>query len=233
VGVRDEVPLLPYGLILPSAIFQDERTRIRRAYEEITMSHYTLFCNLAGAHAHARILNDLEFPWASRENWFAHWESFESLYLHLGISLNETYHLWDLLFLLRGLLDRDPNGKLRRIRGGEEPSVLREKEFKSAKKLTSWRRSQNLLDYISNRRNNITHYARGVWKAVGSRIAVPLRARPNTPWSVESKTKQWWLTNLRTKLDLEQVEDLINESHGVLIVSFERFLKEKRITVNR
>jgi hypothetical protein len=222
----------PYGLKIPQAIPRSERSQIRRSYEEMCMAHYSLFCHLAGGHFGTYKLK-ASFPTSSKSNWFKHWETFESVYLHLGICFNEVYHLWDLLFLLRGEMKRIPNGEIRQMRGGPTRSSLMDTEFKNARKLGALVAFKSLKNEISARRNNMTHYARGSTLVIENRPYVPMRVQSNIPWRRELRTKKWWETSLKAAQDLKRTEDVIDATHSVLIAGLDLHFSNKGIAIQR
>jgi hypothetical protein len=233
VGIKDRgTYLLPYGLRIPGTISVPERKQIRQAYEEICMAHYSLFCHLAGAHFQVDKLRVLS-PLSSKWSWLKHWETFESVYLHLGICFNEVYHLWDLVFLMRGQLGRKKDGTIGRTSGGPSPSSLRESEFRNARKLRIFKDFKHLSNEISARRNNITHYSRGASRSIRSKIYVPVYVRQNVPWRMEFRAKKWWETSLKASLDLRRTECAVNSNHEVLITSLEDYLSNKGIRIQR
>lgn len=205
--------LLPYGLRIPCQISNVDRARIRRAYDEICMAHYSMFCHLAGAHFQAQNLRDISSPNSSEANRFRHWEAFESVYLHLGICFNESSYLWKAFSSMQGL------------------AVRKEDAFRAAGKLAALTNLGKVRIRITNRRNNITHYARGANRVFVGKFYVPEHARPNVTWYDELKTKHWWETRKKAALDLENTEDVIDACHEVLINSLATFLSNKRIRV--
>jgi len=230
IGVRDsQGALLPYRLRIPRAIAREERSKIERAYEEIAMAHYTLFCNLAGAHFQKERLQAIAAPSSTSLRWFKHWEAFESVYLHLGIAFYEVYHLWDLLFLLRGQLGRARDGSIKKIPNGLNSWQLREREFRDHRKLMTWHAFQHLNNEITARRNNITHYSRGAFRIIADQIYVPQRIRPNAPWHLEIAAKNYWETRAKAAMDLEKTERAINSTHGLLTKEYEDYFSTQSI----
>ncbi len=102
IGNKEKAPLKPYGLKIPASL-KTRKKDIASTYLEITYSHYTLFCHLAGAHFQLKELKrSLKYknPW---EKHFRHWEHFEVFYIHLGNAMYQVYHLWKLLFLFKNI----------------------------------------------------------------------------------------------------------------------------------
>lgn len=234
IGVRANVGrLLPYALKIPHSVSKNKRMTIIRIQEEIAMAHYTLFCHLAGAHFQVERLHKITNPTSSKSSWFRHWESFEVAYLHLGISLNQIYHLWNLLFLLRGQLQRSKDGSIHKTKKGFSPEYLRIQEFRDARKLRVWNSFKLLHQEVAGRRNNITHYSRSASKPLSGKIYVPLKVRPNIPWSAEAKNEQYWETTARAAIDLEKTERAINSAQTLFIERLDSYITRAGIRILR
>ena len=234
IGLRDsQGGLRSYGLRMPQTVDRQERSKIHRAHEEMAMAHYTLFCNLAGARFQKERIQSVAAPTSTSLRWFKHWEAFESIYLHLGITFYEVYHLWDLLFLLRSQLGRARNGSIKKIPNGLDPWQLREREFRDNRKLMTWRAFQQLNNDVTARRNNITHYSRGAFRTIAGLIYVPQTIRPNAPWHLEVRARNWWETRAKAAIDLEKTEVAINSTHGLLIKEYEDYFSAHSITFLR
>jgi hypothetical protein len=220
--------VLPYGLIVPSSIPRSERIVIKRAYEEMNMAHYSLFCHLAGAHFQ---IAKLSYPVSSRANWFQHWEAFESAYTHLGNCFYQVHHLWDLLFLVRGKLRRR-KGRIVQIRRGPRKWDLIHNEFKMARKLKFLKDFVRVKRRISARRDNIVHYARGASMGTSQSLQVPLRVRRNVPWSRQLRRGRRFIHARRlADRDLRDTEQAINSCHRVLIDALENLLVNKGLRI--
>jgi len=234
IGLRDsQGGLRSYGLRMPQTVDRQERSKIHRAHEEMAMAHYTLFCNLAGARFQKERIQSVAAPTSTSLRWFKHWEAFESIYLHLGIAFYEVYHLWDLLFLLRGQLGRARDGSIKKNPNGFNPWELRERVFRDNRKLMIWRAFQHLNNEVTARRNNITHYSRGAFRIITGLIYVPQRIRPNAPWHLEVRTRNYWETRAKAAMDLEKTERAINSTHGLLIKEYEDYFSAQSITFLR
>jgi hypothetical protein len=182
IGVKNKGDrILPYGLRIPHSIPNTERREIRRAYEKLTMAHYSLFCHLAGAHFQANGLSSLA---SSPAKWFRRYEAFDCVYVHLGSCLNQVHHLWNLLFLLRGQLRRR-NRQIVEIPGRSTKKELTKHEFKKARKLGLLRYLNSVRRRVKARRDNIVHYAREASVGTLGTIRVPLQVRPNVTWSMQ------------------------------------------------
>ena len=106
---KKDVPM-PYGLNFSKASHGTNIAQINPNYEELCMAHYSLFCHLSGAHFQLELLKEsLGLPESNTRS-FKHWEAFETGYIHLGSAFYQMYHLWGLIFLLKGIIKRK-NGR--------------------------------------------------------------------------------------------------------------------------
>lgn len=221
--------VLPYGVRIPNSIPRLERTEIRRAYEEINMAHYTLFCHLAGAHFQA---DRLSYPVSSPAKWFEHFEAFESAYIHLGSCFYQVHHLLDLLFLLRGQLTRSQERRIVRIHGGLKKRDLIKQQFRNARKLKSLDFFCSVKRRIRVRRDNLVHYARGASIGALQSVRVPSTVRPDVTWSRQLRRKRRYiLTRSLVKRDLRDTELAMDSCHRVLIDALEEFLLNKGVRI--
>lgn len=211
--------IFPYGLQFPAAFGAQERTRIERAYEETTMAHYTLFCHLAGAHFQIKQLERALGLTNPQTKQIEHWEAFEVTYLHLGITFNEAHHLWNLMATMKGTSSSSGAQLLRELLvTANNPDILRDFE--------------QLETDIKDRRNNVTHYARGASRIYDGRIYIPLRQQRNVPWTTELESREWIETLPKAKADLKNVEKIINAVHEHLIDQFESYYSANNILVD-
>jgi len=219
IGNRTVSPLKPYGLRIPKAL-STRKKLITDTYREITYSHYTLFCQLAGAHFQLEQLKkSLKYknPWLKH---FCHWESFELFYSHLGNVMNQVYHLWELFFSLSGL----SAGKTTR---------------KKLESFINLKRKKYLLNAIARidkniviLRNNIVHYARGVHLPLSDgAYSIPLITRVAIPWERHAKYRQFYETRKKCQNDLRLLERTINQLHEVLINEISAYLITQKIRI--
>jgi hypothetical protein len=77
-------------LSIPTSV--KDQSRIREGYEEICIAHYTLFCQLAGAHHQMKqAVEALQI--GERERHFLFWEACDNFYQHLQNAIYMMYHL--------------------------------------------------------------------------------------------------------------------------------------------
>lgn len=230
IGVKTSIQrghssLRPYGLIIPSSL-RSEAKNIRKIYGEISYTHYSLFCHLAGAHFQLGKLRQSLKAKISAKRHFKHWEHFEVFYLHLGITMNQIYHLWGLVFLLKGRLTRNIEGEIKGAkRVLEELLVNRRKKY-------LWGRIDKIYKEIIILRNSITHFAR-----------VPSTSLPDGSYTIprrvvkdiiswDKRVKSGIKTTSKARKDLNNIEQLFNELHRVMLGELDNCLARKRIKIN-
>ncbi|MGC2359160.1 MAG: hypothetical protein WA691_02495 [Thermoplasmata archaeon] len=95
VGRRDDPrSLRPYGLRIPATFDGNIAKAVLDAYEEIVRAHYSMFCELAGAHF---LLTEAQASYGQvdrGEALFRFVEAFNGFYDHLGTRRNMSYRLW-------------------------------------------------------------------------------------------------------------------------------------------
>jgi len=199
IGLRPGNRLLPYRLQVPSEVKKKDKKQLLRGHEEISMRHYTLFCQLAGAHFQLEKATDSLAERSEAMRHFLFWEAFDNFYQHLGNARNQMYGIWDVVHSLSKCLP--DKLKLKDYLECSGQKVLREK-------LNRWEGEAKTL------RDDIVHFARGgapygdgtYW------IPVPLRRkRRNMRWSetlsnsvpVQEATK-------KMEKDLRELESILD-----------------------
>jgi len=183
------------------------------------MAHYSLFCNLAGAHYQVAQLERTLGLGDTQTKQFEHWEAFEVAYLHLGIVFNEIHHLWDILSDLE-LATRSLGTQLMKT------------TLSHAGKADAWKKFNELECDIKARRDNVTHYARGASRSVDGKVYVPLHQARNVLWTLELESKEWIQTLPKAKADLRQVEVIANAIHELLIERLDTYFTKKQVQVD-
>jgi len=149
---------------------------------------------------------------------FRHWEHFEVFYLHLGNAMNQIYHLWDILFKLKGI-----KGK---ARSNLENLLIKRKKKYLCRKIAKIDKEIIVL------RNNITHYARGIhYPLPDGRYTVPLVTKSKHSWEMQSRCKMFRETSAKCTDDLENFEKTINNLHKALIEELDVFIDYSAIKV--
>lgn len=213
----------PYGLLFDKSIKSEDIRRIEDIYEEICMSHYSLFCHLAGAHFQKDNLNDA----LTKGKYFDYWEAFEVCYFHLGSAFYQMYHLWGLLFLLKAEVTRNSEGY---FHPGVKSKLKGYLEGRGKTDLST--KIDELDEEIKDLRDNIVHYARTAARSIFGVPCIPRKIDQKT-WKKQRESREWVKTPSKVQRDLKQTEVLINEIHIFLIEEFNDYLNTKGIIVNR
>jgi hypothetical protein len=209
--------LLPYGLKFPDGMSANQRKDISLNYRELTMTHYSLFCHLAGAYFQLEELRKYPIK-HSRISYFRHFEHFESCYMHVGIIFDQMYHLWGILFYLQGKGKINIRGKLETYLTGRRKKYM-------------WIRFKKLNSNSIELRNNITHFARGANIISNGKCYVPEITKKNINWETQWKFKNWIETSIKANTDLVNCEITLNELHLLLISEFEDYLNNSGIDI--
>lgn len=195
----------------------------QKIHEEICMSHYSVFCNLATAHFNLTELSKL----GSSDNYtylFAHWRLFDSAYMHLGAAWQEIIHIWDLI------LEKFDNF----------PKLLN--DHKSANKLINFlQKSHPVLESertskikpIIEFRNIIAHYFRVPSRYSKGRTRLPETVGKQFLWSdLPSYSGPDIDTIDKLSNDITTLESFIDSTHNLLIPEFERVLKKHSLKID-
>lgn len=214
-----------YGLLFNRTIPEEDKKRMNEIYEEVCMAHYSLFCHLAGAHFHIENLKE-SLPINDQKSYFEYWDSFEDCYFHLGSAFYQTYHLWGLIFLLKGEMKRNKKG---RIFGAK--SKLK-KYLEKRGKIAFSSRIDDLDEGIKNLRDNIVHYARTASRPILGIPCIPREIKQET-WKKQHESGEWMDTLIKVQSDLKKTENLINNIHIFLIEEFRNYLMKSKIKIDR
>jgi len=228
IGVKENQKtgyLRPYGLRFPPL----PRTTVKdicSAYLELTYAHYTLFCNLAGAHFQlGELKRSLKITDFTKRH-FRHWEHFEALYLHLGICMYQIYHLWGLIFLLQGKLNRNNAGIIKGAEGKLRDLLKRKRKTYLCLDIDKINKEIKII------RDNITHFARIAHRILpNGDYAIPHRIVKNVHWDKQLKTKEYQETTIKAKTDLNNIEKIFNKLHQIMLVEFDNYLNINGIRV--
>jgi hypothetical protein len=219
IGVKPQKngKLLPYGLKFPAGIATNQKKGISTNYRELTMTHYSLFVHLAGAHYQLAELKKTSIK-KSKQSYFKHFEHFETCYMHLGIIFDQMYHLWGILFDLQGI------GRDYTRRNLEIFLTTKHKKY-------LWVKFKKLNNNSIVLRNNITHFARGASKISNGKCFVPELTKRNINWEKEWKFKNWRNTTIKAEQDLINCETTLNELHSMLISGISDYLNSLSIGI--
>jgi hypothetical protein len=214
-----------YGLLYDIQFDNDKKEKIDKVYNEVCMAHYSLFCHLAGAHFQSEQLENILKLADSKDKIFQHWETFEIAYFHLGSVFYQVYHLWDLLFLLKGEVTRHNH----RFRPSITEKLKNYLELKGQNAL--FEEVDKTTEDIRDIRDSIVHFSRTASLYLNGEFLIPFNLK-QTIWSEQAKEGKWLETYRKTKSDLRKTEKVINTMHDYLIIEYEDFLKSKQIQIN-
>jgi len=218
---------VPYGLSFSkSSLSTIDVKAVERDYEELAMAHYTLFCELLGAHdelENLRLTLKIADPC---ERLFKHFKTFENLYSHMSNAINQVCHLWALLYDMKGLQRRNRKGM---FVGSQTRKNLKRTLNSHSRHLAI--RLKEIENQIDCYRNNYVHFAHGICIVTESGFHVPKVPPRNPLWSNMTQTKDWNDTVIRSEKDLSNLETLINDLHEKLIYELKAFFTSKSILV--
>lgn len=228
IGDPKKVIPLPYGLDFTNAVKGTNITQVNQNYEELCMAHYSLFCHLSGAHFQQEILKEiLKLPDSSAKK-FKHWEAFETSYIHLGSVFYQMYHVWALVFLMRGEVKR------KKGRGNREyfdPSAKKKLEqllVSKGQKAINDRKAKIDLS-ITALRDSIVHFSRSASSYQNGEFLIP-RQNKQVVWSKQD-IKEAYEASGKLQNDIAETEKIINDIHVYLIQQYEDFLTANKMAV--
>ncbi|MBI1977616.1 MAG: hypothetical protein HYS55_02575 [Candidatus Omnitrophica bacterium] len=209
-----------YRVKFPKSFGQKNRREFYWFREEVSMAHYSLFCNLAGAYFHFDELKRMQGQPITQEVYFKHWEHFECFYLRLGGCFYQVFHLWDRL------------SKLFHIK--------REQFLKSGKLQTKWKKFSDFHHRFSVMRDNLTHYSRGASQQLKDGFLIPRTVKEGNVsknkmelWSTQLRRKVWQRTDAKMYNDLVKCLEMFNYIHGIYIQQFAQALIKKGLCIER
>lgn len=226
---QKDIPV-PYGLDFANASKGMNVAQINQNYEELCMAHYSLFCHLSGAHFQQELLKETLISPESNMRRFKHWEAFETSYIHLGSVFYQLYHVWGLVFLLRGEVQRLRN---RRNREYFNPSAQRKLEvlLTTAGQTAITARKAKIDLNITALRDSIIHFSRSASSYINGEFLIPAQNR-QVVWS-RQVTPEVYETSGKLQNDIVETEKIINDIHAYLIQQFEDFLTTNKIAVSK
>jgi hypothetical protein len=207
----------PYTYVFPTNMGTEEQEMIQKRYEKVQIAHYSLFCQLAGAHFQLKELRNSESIKEPRERYFRHWEHFEAGYLHLGSIFYLLEALWNVVIKLQGV----PQHKF-----GED-FLLSRKENKLAMRL------METQDNVKTVRDLMVHRGRAFTSLYHKdKFYIPLRVSVDMVWSQSFKVKENIETVQSLDDDILATEKLLNDLHTLLIDEYGSFIKSKNIKID-
>ena len=215
IGVRNSLRarrLVWYEYKYPQTWDRNKKSRFTQNIEELFMAHYSLFCNLAGAHFQLKTCLKSLKTTNIADRHFKYWESFECCYQHMGNVINYFYFFWEKLFSLTGKnIPRQRNGDLSKSAVDRELSLL----FISKKKISLYKSSKTYFGrkgQIATIRNNIVHYARLSTSSIGDKgYLLPNKISSNIRWSKAGPFRKGFLAHKKAEMHLIELETIINK----------------------
>lgn len=205
----------PYIYQYPTTMPTDEKKLFQERCEKIQITHYSIFCELAGSHFQLRELifaNNI----TNNEKYFKKWEHFEVGYLHLGSVFYLVEVLWNILFHLIGAS---------RQKFGEE-FLLSIGEKKLAEKLVKTRENvktiRDLMVHRGRAFNSLTQ---------GDEFYIPYNVDKNMMWSKSIDAHERTEITKRLKWNIIQTELLLNDLHELFIDKYEKLIESNNITI--
>jgi hypothetical protein len=220
----------PYGLDFTNAVKGLKIAEVKQNYEELCMAHYSLFCQLSGAHFQLALLKEvLKLP-ESKEKSFKHWEAFETSYMHLGSVFYQMYHVWGLVFLVRGEVGRvkDYRGILR-FKPNAKQTLENLLNSKGQQTIIA-RKNKVDLD-ITALRDSIIHFSRSASAYLDGEFLIPMQNQ-QVVWSRQT-SDEFYETSKKLDNDIKETEEILNDTHVYLVQQYEDFLTTNKIAVKK
>ncbi len=215
IGVRSANRLLPYQLCIPATATNEERMLILKCHEEISMKHYSQFCQLAGAHF--QLEKATEALGETSESWrhFLFWEAFDNFYQHLGNARNQMYGLWQEI--------QNVNKSL--------PAKLKE-YLESSHQCDLWQEIDRWEEEAIDLRDNVVHYSRGAALYGGGTYWIPLPMSRNVAWS-ETLAQHKCFQEAPKKMvnDLCKLEALLDKVQRLMGNELEKSFQSKGVVI--
>jgi len=223
--------LIWYKYSYPPIWRKDQKATFRSHIEELFMAHYSIFCNLAGAHYQLKQCN-LSLGLSFSEKHFRHWEAFESCYQHMGNVVNSVHLFWEKIFIIEGkLTQRQKNQNLNK----NKIKPLWKNLLRDERKLYLYRKMMNMFErkgQILVIRNNIVHYARVFAVYLGNQgYGLPYRLSRNIRWSQKKIYKTGILAHKKAEKHLTELEILLNDLQKIAIKKFDNYLINEGVSV--
>lgn len=235
IGVRTISPsktLLPYKYNLTNLRNISDKVKFKNNLEELCMAHYSLFCNLAGAHFQLEEFNRVLAYKNKKLIHFQYCETFENCYQHMGNAINFFFLFWEKIFLLTNVyVLRNSNGDLNKNNVSNQIELLfrRKRKFKIVKQIIKHFGRKGEIEII---RNNTVHYARVAFIPAGEfGYALPYRFKPNQRWSQMKRRKTGILVQIKARNNLLLLEKILNSSELIAIDYLHSYLLNNNIEI--
>jgi hypothetical protein len=206
-----------YEYKFPAEMSPEEKESIKGKYEKIRVTHYSLFCELAGAHFQLQEMKNSEKLENLKDKYFRHWEHFEAGYLHLGSIFYMLDELWNIVLKLT----RAGNKKL------NVAFLVSEGKQELADSL------KNTEETVKTLRDLVVHRGRAFTSFTHKgKFYIPIKVSREMNWSTSIKCNENIETTQKLQEDIDATERLLNDLHDFLISEYENFLKTKNVQID-
>jgi len=221
-----QLPLKWYLYKYPSSITKVEKRKIKDKIEQIFMSHYSIFLELAGANHHLKKMKQSLKVKNNKQKIFLHWEAFNCFFQHLQNIGYQVFRLWRLL----GELE---SGKAMNARNSLLIYLGRvRKKYLYLQFDKFFNRDNGQVSVI---RNNIVHFSSRsfAWWEPGIGFTIPYKSKGNINWSWQQsrKPRVRQSTIKFSEGMLENIYNIVNSIHKEYINFYSDFLHRNKILI--
>ena len=221
IGNPDSETAEPYEYNYPKAVTGDERKKIDESYLKIQMSHYTLFCHIAGVFFQIKELQKALELSDCNEKYFRCCEHFETGYMHIGSIFYVMETFWCTILKTLGHKEGKKGlGKVITFLKGKKRGDLVQKLCEV---------NENIMD----RRHLPVHFSRVFIKWHHGLLYVPKKVNEIMLWPEGKSTTEWKQGDKQLANDLLRVQRLLNDLHEVLIEEYAAFIERKGIVIKK
>jgi hypothetical protein len=218
--------LLPYGLQIPPLIPANRRTEIEDAYSLLVLSHYSLFCEIAGAYRQLKEAKCADSSGPGPDRLFLFIEAFNAFYDHLGTARNMLIRTWTQAERMNGGPFRQ--GAVQ----ASTPAVVIEKYLRLTKNTVVLNLLLDVESDIIAIRNDHIHQFSGYFALIGGRFyLLPPTSASQSRLQSRTKPPPAELATVRMSQDLVRLEQLSDGSDGLLSPELALWLQREGIGV--
>lgn len=212
---KTQKALRPFALTFPHRMKKREQELITNRQERIAISHYSMFCELSGAHFQLEKASDALKEGNDAKRHFLFWEAFGNFYMHIGNARFQLHNLWE---ETRKLLYLPPTNTLEKFLSAK-PSLAKSYDdvYKNAIRI----------------RNNLVHYARNAYVYINGKYFIPLPIQNNPKLKAMLNAKKFKETCKKMQSDLKTTETLLNNVMPLIRNKIYLHFSKKRITIVR
>jgi len=214
--------LLPYRLEFPSNMSHAEKEAILNAHNNICLFHYSLFCQLAGAHFQLEqtvaALNEKD----PQERHFLFWEAFDNFYTHLGNARFQMLNLWEETCKITCMTLRyppDENGLKQYLQDNSQNDLVNKIE--------------KIKENVIKLRNNLVHYARNAFILIEGKYFIPLPIKRDPKLSEMLNHREAQEVTKKMEFDLMEFEKMLNEILPFIAKELDKGFDMKGIKIRR